>query len=87
MNCKVKITCKCCACSMEINANKFQASGQIICQNCGQKMPDGTYEKLSSAMTALASLNADTCEFGWEPDEKGFLLSLHTEPAVTASDQ
>lgn len=77
MYCKIKITCKICKCSVEIEADGFQPSGHIVCQNCGQTMPNSIYDRLAAAMDALAKINEDTCQYGWENERKqGFLLSV-----------
>lgn len=88
MYCKIKITCKLCNCSTEIEADNFHAPGRIICQNCGQVMPNGIYDTLAAAMDSLARLKEDTCEEGFGDEiRQGFLLSVSGKPDAISSDQ
>lgn len=81
MNAKCTLICKKCGCSMEFTSSKQSFVRSVICQNCGQTLPENDRMALEQAMSAIAGLPSETeTEPGLIYSNRGFRLALNVTP-------
>lgn len=55
------LACKCCGCKMEFKTtNHTSPVSKIVCQNCGQELPDRHHAALFRAIDTMSSLPSRT---------------------------
>lgn len=82
MKATIKITCKACGCSMELETTKWKRSDSLICQSCGQRMDSRSIFVLNEALQAIQDVPDQTSADGeWFPQDQGFYLEF------TSSDE
>ena len=84
---KVKLTCRTCNCTTEIQISERPLVQPFTCQSCGQHLSYPDHEKLSIVMQAIYSLPDFTNEDGFIPEGRGFHLALDVITAENASEQ
>lgn len=80
MKCKIRITCKKCGCSFEVEAKTFHGTGNLYCLNCGQEMLRRDWMTLANGLEAISDVPSETDLSENEPgvfsDYEGFHLEV-----------
>lgn len=81
MKATVKITCRACGCSMELETAKWKRSDNLICQSCGQRMDPLSLSALNDALRAIQEVPDIAVDGGgFIPAGEGFELEFIPSP-------
>lgn len=53
---KLEITCKSCNCTFQLDSGKYCCKDSLCCPNCGQQIPEDTFNKIADAFNAVKSV-------------------------------
>lgn len=76
MRSKFTLTCKACKCKMEFRPRPDALTSPIVCQSCGQALPEAYEGLLAIAMKSIYNLPESTQKDGMYYDKDGFLFEV-----------
>ena len=64
------------------SGEKPEITKPVICQNCGQKLPEYAHEALCAAIESLEWLPDHTSDGGVIHNHEGFMFAVHVDPPM-----